>query len=297
MKRETTTIAQAATSIKPRLFGVVAAIGLATAILGPLPASADDSSDAATVSAAAPTWSPAPDAHTSLSYTIYSHWLSVMDVTTDFLLTDHKFEVSTSVRAGGLLAVFVHMNIHAFARGDVVDGVVRPAAYDNAGWSRDALRHVVIDYPAGDPHVVLVSPPEPRREPVPEDARRGAVDLLTAMMKSLAQVRKSGTCDGVFRIYDGLRLTRMTLRTAGMQVAPKVRKEWSAPALRCDFVGQQVAGFIVDSQNKSLREPHGGSMWIEDIKGFGPTVVRVEMEHPKVGHMTALLNDPPKLVR
>ncbi|WP_173577541.1 DUF3108 domain-containing protein [Acetobacter fallax] len=237
-----------------------------------------------------------PAGKTHLSYTLYSHWFAVLDIGTDYLLDSTHYEASMSAHAGGLISLFMRMNIHTLAQGSVQNGVVHPRLYDSTGWSRHAIRHVIMEYPASGPKVVLQDPPETDREPVSEEQRHAAVDILGTMMKVLAQVRQTGRCDGTVDIFDGIRLTRMTLHSAGMESPPDVRKEWSAPALRCDFMGSQIAGFIKGHTTSTLREKHGGSIWFETIPGFGPVAVRVEMEHPKIGKATALLTKDPTLV-
>ncbi|GBR08304.1 DUF3108 domain-containing protein [Acetobacter oeni] len=249
-----------------------------------------------TAPAGAVTGSQTPQ-KTHLSYTLYSHWFSVLDITTDYLLDSARYDVSMDAHASGLLSLFMRMNIHSRAQGSVSDSVVRPQRYDSAGWARKTMRHVIIDYPLSGPRVVLQDPAETDREPVSEDQRRAATDILGTMMKVLAQIRQTGRCDGTFDIFDGIRLTRMTLSTAGMEPPPDIRKEWRAPAMRCNFTGRQIAGFIKGHEStSSLREQHGGSMWFETIPGFGPVAVRVEMEHPKIGKATALLTKDPTLV-
>ncbi len=246
--------------------------------------------------AAAPAATLSP-AKTHLSYTLYSHWFAVLDISTDYLLDSTHYEASMNAHAGGLVSLFMRMNIHSLAKGSVQNGVVQPQLYDSGGFSRHAMRHVMIDYPQSGPRIVIQDPPETDREPVSDDQKKAAVDILGAMMRVLAEVRQTGRCDGTFDIFDGIRLTRMTLRSAGTEAPPNVRKEWSAPALRCDFSGRQIAGFIKGHTTTSLRETHGGSIWFETIPGFGPVAVRVEMEHPKIGKATALLTKDPVLVQ
>jgi hypothetical protein len=65
------------------------------------------------------------------------------------------------------------------------------------------------------------------------------------------------------------------------------------PALRCDFIGQQVAGFIKDSPNRAkMAMPQPGSAWFKDVEGIGLVPVRIEFNHPKLGHVTVVMQNP-----
>ena len=71
-------------------------------------------------------------------------------------------------------------------------------------------------------------------------------------------------------------------------------KAWGTQAWTCNFVMQQVKGFKADSQFSKLRQPQLGRVWFEDIPGIGMSVVRLEIEHPKMGHIVMRLEDTPK---
>lgn len=243
---------------------------------------------------------PAPDAQVSegrtrLHYTLWSHWMPVLEITTDYQLDASRYNVSMQAKAGGLISLFMKMNIHSSAQGRIAGGVFSPVRYESHGYSRGADRSVTLDYPGGAPRVVELTPAEPDREPVTPEQRRNGTDILSAMMKVLSQVSRTGRCDGSLEIFDGIRLTRFDLQTAGTEVPKGVRREWRQPAMRCNFMGSQVAGFIKGHTSTTLKERHGGAIWFETLPGYGPVVVRAEMEHPKIGKATAFLSDPPSL--
>lgn len=225
----------------------------------------------------------------AITYTVYSHWLPVMKVGTDFRLGENHYDVDLTARAQGLFSLFSNLNVESVAHGAISGERVTPSRYDSSGWSRHAQRHVIVDYPQGHPYLALQDPAEPDREKVAPALAQGAADILSTMTKILLQVRDTGKCDGTFDIFDGVRLTRFTLRTDGSDMRPDVFNEKKVSALRCAFSGYQVAGFIIGHQAKSLREPHGGMIWFESVAGFGPVPVRAEMEHPHVGHLTVQL--------
>ncbi|MCH4090709.1 DUF3108 domain-containing protein [Acetobacter sp.] len=233
-----------------------------------------------------------PPANTAIhiKYTIYTHWLPVMKLDTSFLLEQTHYNVALQARAEGLLSIFTKLRIQSVATGAIRDDSVLPSRYDSQGLSRSAQRHVVLDYPQGQPVVTLLEPKEDDREPVPDALRQRGADILTTMAKVILKVRQTGHCDGTHDVFDGIRVSHFTLKTAGQDMQPDVFQNRKIPAMRCEFIGYQTAGFIKGHQAKALREPHGGTVWFINVDGYGPVPVRTEIDHPKVGHLTVKLD-------
>ncbi|MFT8804362.1 MAG: DUF3108 domain-containing protein [Acetobacter aceti] len=233
---------------------------------------------------------PAASAAILTRYTVYTHWLPVMKLDISFLLEKTRYQVSMQARAEGLLSIFTRLRIQSVASGSISDDVVLPSRYDSQGWSRSAQRHVILDYRQGQPVVTLQEPKETDREPVPDALRQHGTDILTTMAKVILTVRQTGHCDGAYDVFDGIRVSHFTLKTSGQDMQPDVFQDRQVPAMRCDFVGYQIAGFIKGHQAKALREPHGGTVWFINVDGYGPVPVRTEINHPKVGHLTVKLD-------
>ena len=224
-------------------------------------------------------------------YTVYSHWLPVMTVKTDFRLTPHTYDVDLLAHAEGLFSLFTRLNVESVVHGTLSGSNVMPARYDSSGWSRHAQRHVIVDYTQTVPMLVLQDPPETDREKVPENMLHGTADILSTMTKLLVQIGETGKCDGTFNIFDGMRLTRFIMHNDGVEMREDVSHSKKVPTLRCGFIGYQVAGFIIGHKAKTLREPHSGMLWFENVDGFGPVPVRAVMEHPNVGKLTVDLDE------
>lgn len=64
--------------------------------------------------------------------------------------------------------------------------------------------------------------------------------------------------------------------------------------MTCNFVLQQVKGFTANGQFSKLRQPQIGRVWFENIPNIGMSVVRLEVEHPKMGHVVMRLDETPK---
>ena len=93
---------------------------------------------------------------------------------------------------------------------------------------------------------------------MPEAARRGTLDSLSALAALIRQVQRTGRCKFAARVYDGRRLTEMTARTEGLEMLTGGRGEWSGRATRCRFEGRLVAGFHRDNNGEEARRRRSG---------------------------------------
>ena len=225
-----------------------------------------------------------------LSYEVDAHWVEVLRIDANITLNDQQYGITTQARADGLIALFTNMNTRSAASGSFQGNNAIPFSYDSSGWSRGAMRKTSILYKNGHPATVLVEPPEPQREPVSEQMRWNGQDVLSTAVHILHQVRKTSTCSGIFDIFDGLRLTRLTLKDEGeVTKVPHARKGWEGKVLRCSFVGQQLAGFVLHDGSPHVKKPYHGVIWFQDVPPTGRQAVRIELEHPKMGSVTAIL--------
>lgn len=232
---------------------------------------------------------------TTAVYRVYNHGLHVVDATADYKLTDWGYGIRTTIHAGGLLSMFLRMDIQSTAQGRFDHDQVQPTGYESTGYSRGKHRNVVLNYANDMPQIVTLDPKESDREAVPQGDLSHAMDTLSAMAYLLENVRHTGKCDGSAQVFDGLRLSAMTSHGPFKgEVPSSFGQKFTGTALRCDFVGQQEAGFIKDSSHlEVMKAPHPGAAWFQDLPGVGLTAVRIEFEHPKLGPMIAVLDRQP----
>ena len=85
---------------------------------------------------------------------------------------------------------------------------------------------------------------EKEREPVPVSVQQNSVDSLSALALLIRRVADTGRCEASARMFDGNRASEITAHTAGDEVlAPTTLSSFSGKTLRCDFLGQMLAGF------------------------------------------------------
>ena len=226
-----------------------------------------------------------------LSYTLYGHGLHVLDVTVDLRLTPDGYSVRLRDHTTGFLGFMLHTDVTSTAIGRFTANGVQPMHFESAGYSRGAQRDTVLDYVDGNPVVRVLTPREPRRDPVDIGQARGSIDTLSAMADMMHQVQETGRCDGNALVFDGLRLTRVSSRTAGEQtVPPDSRSAYTGTALRCDFTTLEIAGFLHNEDEAKTRKPQHGSVWVTPVVPGAPALpVRIMFENPKLGLATMFL--------
>ena len=135
-------------------------------------------------------------------------------------------------------------------------------------------RLTLIDYRDGQPTVrQLVPPTETEREPVQPGQQTDTIDTLSAMAELIHTIQRTGRCDGRVTTFDGRRLSVLEARTSGPQsLDPTRRSSFAGMTLRCDFVGRQLAGFMLDEDRTTLQRPQTGTAWFAATAPDGPVV-------------------------
>jgi hypothetical protein len=225
-----------------------------------------------------------------LSYTGSALGLEVMKLDAALAMDRAGYRVDTALRTVGLLAGFAGIEQHSTVQGNWRGVRAEPRRFWSWGHLRGDPRETLIDYENGSPAVrSLIPPNQGEREEVPASARGDSVDALSAIVSLVRRVAETGNCDGRARVFDGRRLSEISVRTVG-----QLRGEagsFQGEALRCDFAGRQLAGFMLPDSDWQ-RRPHGGSAWLARAVPAGPPLpVRLTFETSWVGDITLVLTD------
>jgi hypothetical protein len=83
------------------------------------------------------------------------------------------------------------------------------------------------------------------------------------------------------------------MRTGG-ELEPTGRSSFAGRALRCDFVGRQSAGFMLDEDRERLQQPQMGTAWFAAVAPGGPKIpVRMAFRTRWFGEATMYLTKRP----
>jgi hypothetical protein len=229
-----------------------------------------------------------------MDYTGGAFGLNVMQLQAAVAMDAAGYRIDVTFHTVGLLAFFVHSEQHIVVWGVWRDDRAEPVRFWSWGHLRGAPRETLIDYEGGQPLIRRLTPPdEADREPVSEAERGDSIDTLSAIAYLVRHVAETGACDGHTRVFDGRRVSEIEARTVGpAMVARGEGGGFQGQTLRCDFAGQQLAGFMHDDGLAWQRRAHHGSAWIAKVVPGGPPIpVRLIFETRWVGDVAMTLTD------
>ncbi len=228
-------------------------------------------------------------------YQAYAAGLPVAAMDADWDVQPGAYRVHLAFRTLGPLALAYRGGTDSVAEGRFDAGRALPRRFYSAGVLRGQQRVTQLDYAGDSPQVrQLVPPNDEEREAVPPAEQAGTTDSLSALALLVRQVNLTGRCDGQVRTFDGRRLGEMAARTGPVQeLEPTSRSSYAGPALRCDFEGRQLGGFIRDGDREALRRPQRGTAWFAAATPGGPRLpVRVAVQTRWVGEVTMYVTGP-----
>lgn len=246
-----------------------------------------------TLGAASPAFA-ADDASVHASYDTYAVGLHVANVQAGFGLGPWSYQVQLYYRTTGLVGVFYQGHQINTVYGAWQDDSPAPVEFFGDGFWRGLHRVTLIAYQQGQPLVRSLEPPnEAERQPVPSDLQANTIDTLSALAELMRHVAANGRCETTVRTYDGRRVTEVGARTVGMEtLEPSGRSTFSGPALRCDFEGRMLAGFLLGDSDETHRRPLHGTAWMATaIPGMPPVPVRMVFETRWFGNATMYMTD------
>lgn len=233
------------------------------------------------------------DGDVHASYHTYAAGLHVANVKAGFGLGPWSYQVQLAYHTTGLVGFFYQGHQLNTVSGSWQDNEPAPLEFFGDGFWRGRHRVTVIDYSRGQPVIRDMEPPnEAERQPVPADLRANTVDTLSALAELMRRVDETGRCETTVHTYDGRRVTEVNARTVGMETLPQTdRSTFSGKALRCDFEGRMLAGFLLGHDDADDRRPLHGSAWLASVVPDAPPVpVQMVFETRWFGNATMYLH-------
>jgi hypothetical protein len=235
---------------------------------------------------------PATASEVHAVYDTYAAGLDVAEVEASFGLEPRSYQVHLAYHTTGLAGLFFSGHQISDVEGSWRADAPVPRTFSGEGVWRGQPRTVRIEYQNGTPRIrALVPPNEEERESVPENLRANSIDTLSALIELIRRVADTGKCDAVAHTYDGRRAVEVRATTGGEEVlAPTPRSAFSGPALRCDFAGRLLAGFLHTDNRPADSKPLHGSAWLARVAPDSPPLpVRLTFETRWFGESTMYL--------
>jgi hypothetical protein len=215
-----------------------------------------------------------------------------MQMTALFGLGPWNYRIEVNYHTTGLVGLLYRGRQVNTVRGTWQDDHAAPVEFFGDGAWRGQERRTLIDYDHGEPEVrELVPPQESEREAVPRDLQLHTMDTLSALAQLMRRVERDRSCETTVHTYDGRRLLEVSAHTGGNEILePSSRSNFSGPALRCDFEGREVAGFLLGDNDPEHRRPLHGSAWLAALRPEGPVLpVRIAFQTRWFGLATMYL--------
>ncbi len=238
----------------------------------------------------------------TVDYNGFAHGLLVLKMHATLNFTPAAYDGQLSYHTAGMIGWMVHnvddSAVHGhFTRADPADTTADqavPETFTSTGNLRGTDRVTEMTYQGGNPIIHTLTPNVLlERSAVPPADTAHTIDNLSAIAMLVRQVADTGRCDGNATIFDGRRLTALTARTIGTQALPQTdRSIFSGDSLRCDFQGNQLAGFLKNDTEAAQRRTRYGNAWLASVlPGVPPIPVRVIFENKALGQVTLYLTD------
>jgi hypothetical protein len=228
----------------------------------------------------------------SVGYDLYAAGFHVAEVQATFGVGPHFYEVRVDYHTTGLVSLFRHGHQVNTVTGTWDTGRPQPRHYQAIGVWQGQDRVTLIDYQHGQPLIrSLIPPQEAEREPVPLPLQQNTVDMLSTLALLVRRVADTGHCEASVHTFDGNRAGEISAHTAGEEIlAPTSFSIFSGKALRCDFLHQTLAGFLLEDSSAYDRRPLHGSVWLARLApGEPPLPVRIDVETRWFGEATTYL--------
>ncbi len=229
--------------------------------------------------------------------------LTVMVTEADVDMDARGYRVDIATRTAGAYGVLFRGETRTLAQGIWAGALVVPLRYAVDGIWRGTPRRTLMDYAAGQPAILRLDPPnDAEREPVPPPLQRETIDTISAAALLAHRATSTGRCDGAARTFDGRRLFEVESRTGGWEPLPGNNAPATAgSALRCDFEGRLLAGFLLDGDRNAAARPQQGTAWLARLTPDAPMLpVRLHFTIRWLGGATMTLTgirpDGPPLV-
>jgi hypothetical protein len=209
------------------------------------------------------------------TYAVTAAGVTVADAEVRFTLgaAGTPYSIETRTRTRGVASWLMRSETLARSEGLLRPGATQPRRYQTDGTWRGMTRRTVLDYaPDGTARIATLEPVhDMERTPVPDDAKRGHIDPLSAIVLLTAHVRETARCDVRGRTFDGRRVTQFEVTTHPVaQVADR-------GLLRCDVESRPIAGIPLDRPIEDASRPTRSTL-LFGVTQQGAPAIPVQIE-------------------
>lgn len=214
-------------------------------------------------------------------YAVYADGLHIAQVTVQASLTSSGYRIALHTETIGLFSLLKRGYSDSYAFGYFTPMGVAPQHFEFQSHWGGTLRQAAIDYRGGFPLVRLLIPDDTaERERIPREWLAGSIDNLSAVALLVHHLAHTGRCDGESRTFEGRMYFVISARTVGETIlTTTARSPYAGAALRCDFEGRALAGFLRSQEREEAEQSQRGSAWFATVlPNLPPVPIRLAFE-------------------
>lgn len=162
-----------------------------------------------------------------------------------------------------------------------------------ARWKKTKRSRMLVNWDAsGDPEVELyettVKKPKPIT-PIPDGGLENTVDPAFPVLDTLRRMAEGESCDGTYRVYDGIRRFDIRIASDGEEVL-EADRDWTYDGLadRCTMEFTRIGGFRIEPSKNAPKGEIERVIWIAEVQGV-PAPVRLSVSWP-LGYATGRID-------
>ena len=239
---------------------------------------------------------PLPPGALEATYEVYSGGFQALTLQLRYDgAVGERYDARFHARSDGFLANFFTFRMDSEAEGRRTEEGLAPLSFrTEARWQDNDPRSVALSYgPDGAVSAEVVPPPEEdERSSVPEEARRGTLDPISAVVHIMEASTEAGICNGEARIFDGRRRLDVQALSLGSTVLEeRSYAVYAGPAQVCRINLEPVTGFW-EGEERRERYPAEVRVFLAEVAEGRPALpVRIEMDIVAQGAVRAHLTD------
>jgi len=209
-------------------------------------------------------------------------------------IDDTRYTIDVAGENTGLADLFGSLTLAASAAGSFPERVVVPTQFSTDNLYDGAPRQARVVWTGPDAHPEILTPTleAENRTPIPDDARQGALDPISALLAFTFGEPSRYRCLGAVKVYDGRRSYTLTLDEG---ILERIQiGDYELTALKCRITylrtgGKAPGGWLSSSSDTDMAEIW---FWVDDKNRAIP--VMLEGDAP-VGSAVAELRALPGL--
>ena len=220
-----------------------------------------------------------------LTHTVYLGGLYLGSIDTEVSQGERQYLISSAAMSNKRMSWMLKWTAKAMSKGQAVDGQIKPDLHGYVSQWRDKKSGASIRYDAaGKVDYDIVGKARvntAKYTPLDPGTLPGSLDPLSMVLSAVVQFEQTGTCSGLYPVFDGRRRYDVALSDAGMRrFKQSAYSVFAGDAHGCQFEVIEKGGFQRE-KNYEIEDPSDLVVWVAaPVAGGRPVPVRMQVKTP-----------------